>query len=274
MRPDMHAGGVVPDEERLARLDGALHVIQRRRQKLIVGSLHPFLGKRAGVLAGLLAPGAEARISGRGIVGGGGFALEDATRSKLRPEAGVLRIVDVFGLFLGIQVIEIAEKLIKPVDRRQEFVAIAKMVLAILEGHVAQRLEQFGERRILFLKADGRSRQPNFGQTGANWTLPGNERSATGGAALLRLVVREQRALVGQSVNVGSFVAHHALVIGTDVPIADVITEDDEDVRLFRTARLRMCGCTAAREDARHGKRTQRQFSYTCSEIHAALLLT
>src|SRR5271166_759767 len=30
VRPDVHAGGVVPDEEWLARLDGAVHVIERR----------------------------------------------------------------------------------------------------------------------------------------------------------------------------------------------------------------------------------------------------
>src|SRR5208337_3539984 len=111
----MHAGGVVPDEKWLARFDGAFHVIQRRRQKLVVGGLHPFLSKRACVLTRLLAPWPEARIGRRWIVGGRGFALEDAARPELRPEAGALGIVDVLRLLFGIQVIEIAEEFVEAV---------------------------------------------------------------------------------------------------------------------------------------------------------------
>ena len=64
-------------------------------------------------------------------------------------ELGVLGIVGVLRLVLGIQVIEIAEELVEAMNRRQKLVAVAEMVLAELPGHVAERLEQFGERRIL-----------------------------------------------------------------------------------------------------------------------------
>jgi hypothetical protein len=39
---------------------------------------------------------------------------------------GWLRIVGIFPLFLGVQVIEIAEELVKPVDSGQELVAVAQ----------------------------------------------------------------------------------------------------------------------------------------------------
>src|SRR5271157_3904873 len=268
VRPDMHAGGVVPDEERLARLDGAVDVIQRRGKELVVDRLHSFLGEWAGILAHLLAPRAEAWIGRRGIIGGCGFALEDATRPELGSEAGVLRIIDVFRLLLGIQVIEVAEELVEAVHRGQKFVAIAKMVLAILEGHVAKRLEQLGEGGILFLKADRRAGQPDLGQPGANRALPGNKRGAPRRAALLRVVVGEQRAFVSQPVNVGCLVMHHAQVVGTDIPVADVIAEDDEDIWLLRACCLRMRGRTAADKKARESKRSQRYLLNTCTQVH------
>ena len=59
---------------------------------------------------------------------------------------------------------------------------------------------------------------------------PGDERGATGGAALLTVPVREQRALLGEAVDIGRLVAHHAQVVGADVEAADVIAPDDEDV--------------------------------------------
>jgi hypothetical protein len=41
------------------------------------------------------------------------------------------------------------------------------------------------------------------------------------------------------TINVGRPVTHHALVVGGDVPVADVIAPDDENVKLF--ARFRLC---------------------------------
>jgi hypothetical protein len=66
----------------------------------------------------------------------------------LRPEGGTLGIVRVFGLVLCVQVVEVAEELVEAVNRRQEFVAVAEMVLAELSGRVALRLKQLGERRV------------------------------------------------------------------------------------------------------------------------------
>jgi hypothetical protein len=84
-------------------------------------------------------------------------ASEYAAGTELKFELGVLGI---FGVF-GIQVIKISEELIEAMNGGQELVAVAKMVLAELPGRVAERLEQFGERRIFI-------RQPFFGSRQSN----------------------------------------------------------------------------------------------------------
>ena len=45
--------------------------------------------------------------------------------------------------------------------------------------------------------------------------------------------VSEQRAFLRDAINVRRLVAHHALVISADVPIADAVAPDDEDVGLL-----------------------------------------
>ena len=57
---------------------------------------------------------------------------------------------------------------------------------------------------------------------------------------LLAVIVGEQRALVGDAVDVGRAVAHHAAVVGADVPVADVVAHDDEDVRLWPAVPVRL----------------------------------
>jgi hypothetical protein len=61
--------------------------------------------------------------------------------------------------------------------------------------------------------------------------LPGDERGPSGGAAWVRVVVGKQHALFGDAVDVRR-VAHHAVGIGADIPHADIVAEDDEDVGL------------------------------------------
>ena len=122
----------------------------------------------------------------------------------------------------------------KPCTVGRIFVAVAEVVLAELAGGVAQRLEQLGDGRVFLLQADRGARHADLGEAGADRVLAGDEAGAPGGAALLRVVVGEGRALLRDAVDVGRAVAHHAAAEVADVPDADVVAPEDEDVRLFR----------------------------------------
>ena len=210
VRAQVHAGRVEPAEERLARRLLPLHEVDGGGRGLVVDRLHALLGERAGVLDGLLADLAEARIDRR-IVPVGRLALQDAARAELGTIGRVLRIVRQLRLFLGVEVIEVAEELVEAVHRRQRFVAVADVVLAELAGGVAEVLEQAADRGIELAHAHRRAGEADLGQSGANAVLTGEERRAAGGARLLAVVVQELDALAGDAVDVRRLVAHQAV---------------------------------------------------------------
>ena len=72
--PDVHAGRIEPDEERLLVPVCAVDEVERGLEEFLVDRLHALLGERPGILAFLLAPWAEARVV-TGRVGGGREAL-------------------------------------------------------------------------------------------------------------------------------------------------------------------------------------------------------
>src|ERR1700738_514667 len=100
MRPDMHTGGIPPYEKWLLRLVSAIHEVQCPSGDLLIHRLHAFPGQRTGVLD----------LAAR-------EAVNHAARSKPLLELGILRIVGVLRLFLGVEVVEVAEELIEPVRR-------------------------------------------------------------------------------------------------------------------------------------------------------------
>src|SRR6516225_9428203 len=112
MGPDVHPGRVEPDKEWLLVPDGAVDEVVRGADELRIDYFHALTGKRSGVLAFLLAPGAEARIVAW-RVGGGGDTFEHPARPEIHPEGRVFRIILVLRLFLGVEVIEIAEELVE-----------------------------------------------------------------------------------------------------------------------------------------------------------------
>ena len=169
---------------------------------------------------------------------------------KLLPQRGVLEVVGMLGLVLGVQVVERAEELVEAVRGRQVRVEVAEVVLAELTGHVAERLEQLGDRHVARLQPFLRAGQAHLQQAGAERRLAGDERRAAGGAALLAVPVGEQRALFRDAVDVGRLVAHHPLVVGADVPVADVVAPDDEDVGLLAAAGC-CCACALPQAESR-----------------------
>ena len=146
----------------------------------------------------------------------------------------LLRIVVVhLRLFLGIEVIEVAEELVEAVIGRQHVVQVAEVVLAELPGRVALVLQRRRDRDDLLVHADRRRRNADLRQPGAQHALPGDEGRAAGGARLLAVGVGEQHALLGDAVDVGRLVAHQPVRVAAQVRDADVVAPDDEDVRLL-----------------------------------------
>ena len=119
--------------------------------------------------------------------------MDDAARPDRFAEVGevLLRIVVVhLRLFLGIEVIEVAEELVEAVIGRQHVVEIAEMVLAELAGGVALVLERGGDGDDLLVHADRRSGDADFRQAGAEDALSGDEGRAAGRAGLLAVASR------------------------------------------------------------------------------------
>ena len=119
VREDVHAGGVPPHEEGLLILRGAVHEVQGFDRDFLVDRLHALARQRT-------------RVRDAAV----GEAMNDAARTKPLLELGIFRIVRVFGLFLGVEVIQVAEELVEAVIGRQHLVAVAQVVLAKLAGDV------------------------------------------------------------------------------------------------------------------------------------------
>src|SRR6266481_2350679 len=144
----------------------------------------------------------------------------------------ILWIVGILRLLFRIKVIEIAKEFVEAMHRRQEFVLVTKVVLAELACGVAMRFEQLGHGWILRAQTEVGPRQPDLGEARTDRILASDERRSTRGAALLSVVVGEGDAFVAHAVDVGRSVAHLSAAVVADIPPADVIALEDENVRL------------------------------------------
>ena len=104
--------------------------------------------------------------------------------------------------------IEVAVEFVEAVHRGQELVAVAQVVLAELAGGIALHLQQFGNRRICLLQPERRTRQADLGHARAQAGLAGDERRPAGRAALLGVVIGEDHAFLGDTIDVGRMKAH------------------------------------------------------------------
>src|SRR5262249_26209009 len=75
--------------------------------------------------------------------------------------------------------------------------------------------------------------QSDFGQSGADRRLAGDEGGAAGGATLLAVPICKQRAFFGDAIDVGRAIPHDAMVVSADLKPSDVVSPDDEDFRLL-----------------------------------------
>jgi len=87
--------------------------------------------------------------------------------------------------------VEDAVELIEAMDGGQEFIAVAKMVLADLRCRIAEWLEQFRDGRVLVLDSLLGGGQADRQQTGAERRLSQDKGGAASRAGLLSIVVGE-----------------------------------------------------------------------------------
>jgi len=213
--------------------------VERSCQKLLVHGLHALGVERARVFDPAVRRG-----------------LEHSARPEAPAKFGFLRIVRVLRLFLGIEVVEVAEKLVEAVIGRQELVLVPEVVLAELSCGVAKRFEQLGDSRVLRSNADIRAWQPDFRKARADRRLSRDEGGAPCSAALLAVPVGEHRAFVTDAIDVRRAVTHDAAVVYARIEPADVVAHDHQDVRLASRRRrgglLRLLSLRLRRQAGRH----------------------
>jgi len=106
--------------------------------------------------------------------------------------------------------IQIAVELVETVHGRQEFVFIAQVILAELSSRIALGFQQLGNGHILFLKSYIGTRQPYFAKPCTEYALSCDKSGTASGTTLLGVVISKNNAFIGNAVNVGCFVTHHA----------------------------------------------------------------
>ena len=127
----MQAGGVMPQQEWLARFMCAPHEIERAREQIILDCFHSLPYQRAGILDDLLAYSPEARVD-VWVIGIRGLAVQDAAwLEEILEYRKVFRIVDLLRFLLRIEMITIAVEFIETMHRRQILVPVAEVILPI-----------------------------------------------------------------------------------------------------------------------------------------------
>jgi len=213
MGTEVHVSEVHPGEERLTGLVLLLDERCRPGGHVVIDGLHALLGERAGVLDTPVGP-----------------AVDHTLRSELLPELGILRIVRQLRLLFGVQVIEVAVELVEAVHGRQHLGPVAQVVLSKLTRGIAVRLEQPGDRGVFLLHAEIGPGHSHLAEARPEDALAHDEGRTTSRAALLGVVVREDHSFIGDAIDVGRLVAHHALGVRADVALPDVVAPDDDDV--------------------------------------------
>ena len=134
MRKNVHPGRVEPDEEWLVCLRISVDELLGRTEKFLVNCRHSFDGQGTGVFYPLSAIGI-------------GPGMDDSARTIFFLELRVLRIKIAFGLFFGVEVIQVSKEFIEAVVGRQMLVMIPEMIFAELARGVALSLHNVRNRR-------------------------------------------------------------------------------------------------------------------------------
>ncbi len=106
------------------------------------------------------------------------------------------------------------------------------------------------------------ARLAHGGHAGANGQLARNEVRPTRRATGFRVVIGEEHALLGKLIEIGRSPGHHSAMVGSDVPHADIVAHDEDDVRLLAGTRTTTRLCHAHHAVAVAGEREQIAFRF------------
>src|ERR1700743_3748221 len=116
--------------------------------------------------------------------------------------------------------------------RWQVFIFIDKMILPELFCGVAEGFQFLRNLNVPFHQSNRSAWYPDLAETRANRRLAGDERRATRGTAVFRIVIGERESLFADTVDVRCVIAHQSMRITADIRLADVIAEDNKDIWL------------------------------------------
>ena len=125
----------------------------------------------------------------------------------------ILRIRWPVGVRQGVEVVQVAVKLVESVQGRQVLVQVSHVVLAELAGCVALSLECRGEGTRLGGHAHVGPSLTDGCQSSAQRNLARDEAGSARRAARFSIVVGEPHPLAGELVDVGRLARHHALMV-------------------------------------------------------------
>src|SRR5262249_12760415 len=139
-------------------------------------------------------------------------------------------IVAMTGVLHCIEVIEIPEELIEAVQRRQELIEVAQMVLAELAGGVTHGFQHGGNSRRGIRHADRRASLTDSSQSSADREFAGDEVRTTRRAARFGIIIGTSDRLRRQPIEVGGSTSNYSWIVDADVCPADVVPHDEDNV--------------------------------------------
>ena len=239
-REGVHARRREPHEERLPFRVSLIHKLCPFRDEFQINGFHTLSRERSGVDDPLLAHHAEAGVN-RLIFRFGRIGVHHPSRPVTLLELRVARVIFVFRFFLGVQVVQVAEELVEPVNRGQVFVPVTQVVLAELACRVALRLQDFGDGGVVRLHAHRPPDHADRRQARPDRIHARNEGGTPSGARRMRVVVSEHCSFFPNPINVRGAIAHDSATVNAEVRRADIVAPDHHDVRLL-AGDLGRCG--------------------------------
>src|SRR5262249_22063991 len=128
---------------------------------------------------------------------------------------------------------EVAEELTEAMQGRQEFVQVARVILAKRASGIALRLQRSGKRASFHRDPDVGPGLAYGRQARADGKLAGDEIRPPRRAACFGVIVGKSYTLRRELIQVRCLSGHDPLVISADVEPANVVSHDEWDVRFF-----------------------------------------